>query len=302
MAEVSRSRVATAQSGALRLLRAVAPILVVAALLTVLAFWIDDKRLVLEYLRALAWPAVVGSALWWLREPLRTKLADLLEVSAAGATARFAQQDAANRELEADIADASTFLVGQDEAADVVVPDDTDSSEPPPQTTQGSAPLATSHQPPSPPVPADDAPPAPGGNAEMNASIREAARRSAMEQVIKESAGWGYDMAKIGFSTRPVPVIDWDAKGRPKIQYARGETPEELNRAIPPVRVVTAGSSSRADSVTRLEDEIRKLERERDDVNRSFWNATERIAIEKQIERLRDNLRGIDPGSPYAHG
>jgi hypothetical protein len=57
--------------------------------------------------------------------------------------------------------------------------------------------------------------------------------------------------------------------------------------------------------IKRLEDEIRKLERERDRAVilpklSAFGGDTERQAITRQLDRMRTKLRDIDPTSPYA--
>lgn len=245
---------------------------------------IDDKQLLLDYVRAMVWPFVVIGVLWWLREPLRAKLADLLEVTTSIASARFASQEAANRDLEGDIAEASDVLLGTIDGgrADSSFPD-----------AEPELPLAPATK-----ATTDAGPEVPAGNAEMNERMREGARRLAMERVIRESAGWGYDMATLGFKSRPVPEIIWDDQGRPQILYARGQTEEEeREQYLSPIlraRPVT-------EQVRRLEEEIRQLERQRDDPRRlATLDAPSYLTFDHQLRRLRTQLSILDPNSPYA--
>jgi hypothetical protein len=61
---------------------------------------IHDRNLMLEYIKATAWPLVVGVALYWLREPIRAKVADLLKAKVAGWELEFRQQEAIQESLQ----------------------------------------------------------------------------------------------------------------------------------------------------------------------------------------------------------
>lgn len=266
----------------MKLLRSIGtawPPLVLIAAITGLAIGLDDKDLLLEYLRALVWPAVVATVLWWLREPLRTKLADLLELSTGVGTARFARQEAATRDLEDDIAEASTVLVGE-------APSTGDADESDPELLQVTPPPSV--------APGDDSR---SPNDEMNHQMRETVRRTAVERVIKESAGWGYDMAGIGFQSRPVPVIEWDDNGRPRILYASGEVAQQRASGITRLQKPVSAE----DTIRRLEELIMKSERDQDNLFRkAAGGGLNRVAEEKELERLKERLRRIDPANPFA--
>jgi hypothetical protein len=62
-------------------------------------FVISDDQLLLDYLKALVWPLVILGAMFWLRDPLRQKVGQLLRVEAFGTSAEFAgelQQEVAS--------------------------------------------------------------------------------------------------------------------------------------------------------------------------------------------------------------
>ena len=69
---------------------------------------------------------------------------------------------------------------------------------------------------------------------------------------MRVSAWWGYDIAKLGFETRPTPVVEWTDDGRPLIQYAKGEPPGPRPRS--------GGKPDLKVMASRLEQEIRDLE------------------------------------------
>jgi len=54
-------------------------------------------------------------------------------------------------------------------------------------------------------------------------AVKRAQEKQAIEDIMRVSAWWGYDMANLGFKTRPTPVVEWTEDGRPLIQYAKGE-------------------------------------------------------------------------------
>lgn len=62
----------------------------VAIFWVIFTYVVTDRALLLEYLRVLAWPLLVAVALFWLREPLREKLLQLLRIEVPGGSAQFA--------------------------------------------------------------------------------------------------------------------------------------------------------------------------------------------------------------------
>jgi polyhydroxyalkanoate synthesis regulator phasin len=67
-----------------------------------------------------------------------------------------------------------------------------------------------------------------------------------------------------------------------------------------PAAVATEPGSTTSPAVRRLEREVERLERELDGRQLSFSNAAERIALDRQLERMRGRLRALDPESPWA--
>lgn len=61
--------------------------LAVLAALYLAIFRLPELRLTLDYLKALTWPGLVAVVLYWLREPLREKVAQLLKIGALGVEA-----------------------------------------------------------------------------------------------------------------------------------------------------------------------------------------------------------------------
>lgn len=116
----------------------------------------------------------------------------------------------------------------------------------------------------------------------------EAERRRVMEETFTEGAAWGWEMAQLGFRSAPTPVIRWSADGQPEIQYGVGQGgPSTKDLAI---------------RAHRLESEIRALELL---IGNRSTNEQARLLGQPDSERrllasLKENLRQIDPDSPYA--
>ncbi len=62
-----------------------------------------------------------------------------------------------------------------------------------------------------------------GGSLEDLDPEDEAARRQAIEQLLADSAGWGWQMAVLGWTRPPTPHVIWDRDGRPRLT---GVTPD----------------------------------------------------------------------------
>lgn len=60
------------------------------------------------------------------------------------------------------------------------------------------------------------------GPADDTANALTALRREVVEEVIRMSAQWGWDTAKMGFRTSPDPQVIWTEDGRPEIQFGVG--------------------------------------------------------------------------------
>ena len=177
-------------------------LLVLVAIIGI-ARWLDDRRLVLDYLKVLTWPLVAGATLFWLRQPLRDKLREILKVQFPGGYAEFATK-AFEHELET----PSKIL-----QKDTTHPEALSAS---PTQRESTAPVADISNP---------------DRRENNPHTLygdgvglETARRLAIERIIEESANWGYTLAKSGFEGRPAVRIDWGADGRPQVHYNRDKS------------------------------------------------------------------------------
>jgi hypothetical protein len=282
---------------------AVAPLFLLAALIAGLAIGVHDRRLLLDYVRALTWPTVVAVSLWWLREPLRLKIAQLLELSAMGATARFDEREQATQELEDSLADAMEVL-GPEPEPESEAPAQQDANvEGPVAEVGATAPEGKADATPEKKTAPDPALTAILENTARDAQRRERERREAMESVIRESAAWGFDMAHLGFTTRPIPVIEWDHNGRPAILYGTSKPPSSA--PVPRQIRTDAADATSPGAVKRLEREIQQLELERDRQSIfpsmiTKFGTDEASVRNKQIQRLKERLRRIDPASPYA--
>jgi hypothetical protein len=60
----------------------------------------------------------------------------------------------------------------------------------------------------------------------------ETARRLAIERLMKDSAVWGWLMARIGFQTPPEPEIEWTRDGHARITYGKGQADPKLLEAL----------------------------------------------------------------------
>lgn len=299
----------TRKAWVLRVLAVLALPLCLVGALAALAWWLDgDKKLTLDYVRALAWPLVAASLIWWLRDPLRRKLESLLQLDVAGTSMRF--RDATD-ELEDDVQSAVRVLVHTS----------ADGAEQPETAADGGTGAAAPNEAPTPaPVrSADEEQSAPGrdGAPEQRdpgpapervfedgptSAAQEAAadlaplRRAAVEQLIRDSAAWGFDMAALGFESHPVPVIEWTDDGTPRIRRAIGQRKKGPARVS---RAQIARSDEPSDGIRRMEHEVQRLEREA--ITASMGgNFQQRYAVEQQLERMRRNLRNVDPMSPWA--
>lgn len=283
--------------------------LVVLAALYLLIFQLPEPRLTLDYLKALTWPGLVAVVLYWLREPLREKVAQLLQIGAFGVDAQFAN----NQRLQQDVMGPAAAVLadtehskpeGQRAESDVATVTDeahvedhltvTDQSE---GATDGADPESTSSGPGLGTVQQ--------AFAQLTAierAVKRAQEKQAIEDIMRVSAWWGYDMAKLGFRTRPTPVVEWTEDGRPLIQYAKGEPgrsvniPMERGGATPDLKVMAS----------RLEQEIRDLEAKvespmtiRDYANMGTGDLDAMNAGSRaRLRKLKSQLRTIDPDSP----
>jgi hypothetical protein len=264
------------------------PLAVIAGGIAVLALLVDDRRLLLDYLRTLVWPVVVVVVLFWLRGPIREKLHDLLEFSAAGASAKFARAKAADEALAVDIGAAAKALVLEGDpnqpAPEIHVDDHAEGAATQPLETRSVR----------------------NGTSDASEVVKsgdledEAYRRVAIEKIIRESAGWGWDMAQIGFKTRPNPIIKWHRDGTPHIISGEGITDAPSKLLVSPWRFHRAPDYDRQEHARRLERMIQELTEEAENPA-AVQIGDSREVNARKIQALKTQLRQIDPNSAWAH-
>ncbi|GAA2108782.1 hypothetical protein [Streptomyces synnematoformans] len=57
-------------------------------------------------------------------------------------------------------------------------------------------------------------------------------RREAIEEVMRESAEWGWHLSRMGFKRPPIPEILWTEDGKPRITYGRSEHPTDTEKQL----------------------------------------------------------------------
>jgi hypothetical protein len=258
----------------------VAPLLIAAGAGTLMwlmfRYVISDPRLTLEYVRALAWPLVVLSALFWAREPLLRKFEELLRLEGFGASAEFSAARQSQR-LEADIrGDVDTLLDAQtppadpsdEEAAALADPldDVIDRTDQRVEQTPRDDPPTTSSAPPS--------------------ARRDLETRDSIESVIRKSAAWGYEVGSAGASFA-APDVEWEPDGSWRITT-------EVPARIEPRK--STAQRNRLRQIKDLEDEIKDLERQR----YSSASLSRSVQDLGWIMEMKRRLADLDPGNPWA--
>lgn len=340
-----------------RVLKASAALLAVAAgVWALFSFVITDRELFLEYVRVLAWPMLVAVALYWLRDPLRDKLRQLLRIEVPGGAAQFANSgDELARQLKPDVdsllgegasgeqrVDAHGDDAMADRSAEADEGEDA-SAAAEPARDEGHTEGVTVEQPQGTArgegdaEEAEAAPPAPaaleprlavspyrvvqlakavglGPKAtqrvvltleedpdtalrQIEAGARNAAvhrsqeSRDSIERIIRKSATWGFDMGVAGAPSAE-PEVEWNSDGSWRI--ATEVPPSTKSEAV--AKAVQM-SASQTRSIKELEDEIKKLERER---LSPFGSGISRMNSEPWLRELKSRLSLVDPGNPWS--
>jgi hypothetical protein len=73
----------------------------------------------------------------------------------------------------------------------------------------------------------------------------EEQKRAAIEEVMTAAARWGYSMARVGFTSPPVPVITWSEDGSPEILYGKSAE-EPIHAPVVATRGRLFGEAQRA--------------------------------------------------------
>lgn len=143
-------------------------------------------RVVLDLVRTVVWPATILIAILLLRQPIGAVVARATRITVKGPGFE-GQIQAATRILERNVERSARVLAG---------------------TTPGSEPGEATRA-------ANDGEDrrvarGPDGAA---AAPDDAARYEAIEQLVAESAAWGWQMARLGSTEPPQPRILWDRTG-----------------------------------------------------------------------------------------
>lgn len=274
------------------------PALVVAliAAFVLLRYVLPGPELTLAYLRALVWPFVLIGLLYALRERLLDKFNDLVEWAGFGQSLKFREDAAQARTINAE-----ERLVMALEATDVISLQDFAEAElthaddaPDHREAPGGAHESSEQSPEAIEVGDGDGLPESPADAHAHERVDETAvereRRRAVERAFAEGASWGYDMAKIGFRSRPRPVIEWTSDGHPIIKYGVGD---DGTRA--------AMDWSTRDEVEKLENEIRRLDAiiENPKIDpRERLKSRNMNTLRSRQYGLLQRLKELDPDSP----
>jgi hypothetical protein len=125
--------------------------------------------------------------------------------------------------------------------------------------------------------------------AKNTAVHRSQQSRDSIESIIRKSAAWGYDMGIAG-APGAEPEIEWNPDGSWRIttEVPPGRRSGEVLRAA-------QLQASRARHIRELEDEIKKIERERS----SPLGMGGGMELGLWLSTLKSKLNTIDPGSPW---
>lgn len=302
------------------------------AIITGVATWaiaryvVTDEDVVLEYLKVLIWPALVGVTLFWLRVPLRDKFGQLRRFEGFGASAQFSLEAQAQRlqiELGSDIDD----LVGEDaddasssvedtddpiqaEEDPVIVPSTSVATEPAPSmpisalmsiaeglgiSDAGLNDMRSALADPSRQHAALrtlQAHARKAGKARTRQVSRTQQSRDSVESVIRKSAAWGYEMGKVG-APEAVPDIEWSDDGGWRI-----------TTEVPAPRRVPGHTSQSHDHGADRERHIQSLEKEIKEIEKrtsSVFGSLATMGVSQTwLAELKRRLSSIDPDNPWA--
>jgi hypothetical protein len=266
-----------APAGRLPRVRRAFPVIGLGGLVIVAGVLIDDSTLFLAYAKALIWPLVVLVVLWWLRDPIRTKAAQLLEIQGAGMAARFAAEEKTEQFSEDVVADVAAL------ASDDV---ESEERQGPPPPTADPAPSDAKE----PPLAQMESPgPDPSGT-------REQERRRRIERLMDETAAWGWEMAALGFKSPPKPVVTWgDGENVPTIRYARGGITDQSVGLWRQAAAAIEAPIKRRERIDKLEKELKTALGK----GRVATDMARRFGLRSEVDVLKSALRSIDPGNPW---
>lgn len=175
-----------------------AAVLAVVLTFAALRYWLPGPELTLAYLKVLVWPTLAFALLFAVRDRLLEKLSDLIEWAGFGQLFKFRNEagSAVSARASQALGDAAIL------------------SSSPPNPAPG---LSVAGPGEGPEVNTDEDTP-------MERAETEQVRRQAVEASFTQGAAWGWDMAQLGFKSRPIPVIEWSEDGLPNIRYGKGQS------------------------------------------------------------------------------
>jgi hypothetical protein len=110
-----------------------------------------------------------------------------------------------------------------------------------------------------------------------------------IEEIMKMAAAWGFNMAHMGFQTTPIPMIEWNGSA-PMIKFG-------TSSSVDPIRsrdrdLLVAEIQSTVEEIDGLSI-FQKMN------NTNGLIPTRESVLRKKLQRLRDQLRLIDPNSIF---
>jgi hypothetical protein len=163
-------------------------------------YWLPGPELTLAYLKVLVWPTLAFALLFALRDRLLEKLSEMVEWAGFGQLFKFRNEagSAVSARASQALGGGAIWVNG----------------------AWGPAPGSSVPEPSEGPAEA----------AKDETSLEEVqreferVRRQSVESFFTQGAVWGWDMAQLGFKSRPIPVFEWSDDGRPTVRYDLGQS------------------------------------------------------------------------------
>lgn len=112
-----------------------------------------------------------------------------------------------------------------------------------------------------------------------------------VEEIMKMSAAWGYNMSRMGFKSTPIPHIDWEGSS-PRIKFGSSESGLSDQ--------VRAESELLVAQIIATQEEIDSLSVFQRMGNTGGIMPTRESVLRKKLIRLKTQLREINPQSTFA--
>jgi hypothetical protein len=113
--------------------------------------------------------------------------------------------------------------------------------------------------------------------------------RTEIENVMRMAAAWGFNMAKIGFRSTPMPIVDWNGSA-PTIKFGQSQILSPANeneKAFIVSKILETQEAIDSLSVFDRSGAINGL------------IPSKQSVLMKKLMRLYANLRMVDPNSPF---